>query len=212
MPAHAPAGQGLKTIFIDFGNVLGFFDHRRAVAQLVAHTDLTAAQLDNAIYGGAAMDDYESGRLSTAEFTRVSKDAGRLTCTDAEFVRAFADIFTPNPDVCRHVPALAGRYRLVLASNTCAAHYERYCADFADTLRHFDYLCASHLGGARKPSPAFYRYCQNHAEAEPGECLFVDDLPGHVAAASAHGWHTVHYLPAEDFAGKLRRAGVDIPE
>ena len=202
----------MKTLFIDFGNVLGFFDHTRAVAQLVAHTDLDAAQLDNAIYGGTAMDDYESGRLSTAEFTRISKDAGRLTCHDAEFVRAFADIFTPNRDVCQYIPALSRHYRLVLASNTCAAHYERYCIDFADTLQYFDYLCASHLGGARKPSPAFYRYCQLHADADPAECLFVDDLPGHIAAASAHGWKTVHYLPAADFAGKLRAAGVEVPE
>lgn len=201
----------MKTIFIDFGNVLGFFDHGRAVAQLAPHTDLTPEQLDNAVYGGVAMDDYESGRITTKEFVRVSKDAGRLTCSDAAFLRAFADIFTPNPDVCDVVPALAEKYRLVLASNTCEAHFARYSEDYADTLRHFKHLCASHLGSARKPSPAFFRYCQEYAEAAPADCLFVDDLPGHVAAASTHGWKTLHYPPGTKFVRELQLAGVKIP-
>ena len=86
----------MRTIFIDFGNVLGFFDHRRAVAQLVNHSPLDADALDHAVYGGQAMDDYESGRLTTAEFFEISRVAGQLSCTEDEFVRAFADIFTRN--------------------------------------------------------------------------------------------------------------------
>ena len=78
--------------FWRLGNVLGFFDHRRAVAQLVAHSALDAEALDRAVYGGDAMDDYESGAITTAEFFAASRVAGRLTCSQAEFVRAFADM------------------------------------------------------------------------------------------------------------------------
>jgi len=199
----------MRTIFIDFGNVMGFFDHRRAVAQLVAHSPLDADALDRAVYGGDAMDDYESGRTTTAEFFAIARAAGRLTCTQAEFVRAFADIFTRNDAVCELIPALAKRYRLVLASNTCDAHYLRYSEDFADVLSHFSALCTSHEARARKPSPAYYHYCQARAEAAPHECAFLDDLPQNVVAAEAHGWRGVLYHPRLDLRAELLAAGVE---
>ena len=198
----------MRTIFIDFGNVLGFFDHSRAVAQLVAHTDLDAGALDQAIYGGQAMDDYESGLLSTEQFFQHARENGQLRCTQAEFVRMFADIFTRNDTVCDLVPGLAAKYRLVLASNTCDAHYLRYAEDFADVLKHFSALCTSHEAKARKPRAAYYEYCQRFADAPPAECLFLDDLPRNIAAAEAHGWKGVLYHPGVDLRAELAAAGV----
>lgn len=198
----------MKTIFLDFGNVIGFFDHLRAAAQLVSHTDMTAAELDRAVWGADIFDDYESGTVTTADFVRASKAAGRLTCPDDEFLRAFADIFARNEEVCAVVPLLKPRYRLVLASNTCVAHYDRYCRDFADVMVHFDHLCPSFEAGARKPAAAYFAYCQRFADADPADCLFVDDLAGHIAAAGVHGWRTVQYKPGDGFVGKLRAAGV----
>ena len=198
----------MRTIFIDFGNVLGFFDHSRAVAQLVGHSPLDADALDHAVYGGQAMDDYESGRLSTAEFFEISRVAGQLTCTQAEFVRAFSDIFTRNDHVCELIPTLARRYRLVLASNTCDAHYLRYSEDFADVLAHFSALCTSHEAKARKPLAAYYDYCQLQAQAAPTECLFLDDLSRNVSAAEAHGWRGLLYHPRLDLPAELRAAGI----
>ena len=198
----------MKTIFIDFGNVLGFFDHRRAVAQLVRHSPLDAEALDRAVYGGDAMDDYESGAITTAEFFAASRVAGRLTCSQAEFVRAFADIFTRNDHVCDAIPALAKKYRLVLASNTCDAHYLRYAEDYADVLGHFSARCPSHEAKARKPLAAYYEYCQEYAHARPGECLLLDDLPRNIAAAEAHGWAGLLYHPRLDLRAELVAAGI----
>jgi len=198
----------MRTLFIDFGNVLGFFDHSRAVAQLVNHSPLDADALDHAVYGGQAMDDYESGRLTTAEFFAISRDAGQLSCSQAEFVRAFADIFTRNGHVCGLIPTLAKRYRLVLASNTCDAHYLRYSEDYADVLAHFSAFCTSHEAKARKPLASYYTYCQAHAAAEPHECLFLDDLSRNIAAAEAHGWRGLLYHPRLDLPAELHAAGI----
>jgi FMN phosphatase YigB (HAD superfamily) len=200
----------MRTLFIDFGNVLGYFDHTRAVDQLARHTDLTAAALDQAVYAGRAMDDYESGRLTTAEFYDLARTSGGLRCTEAEFVAAFADIFTRNDEVCDLVPALARRYRLVLASNTCDAHYARYSADYADVLTHFSALCTSHEARSRKPLPGFYAYCQAFAAAEPAECAFLDYLPKNIAAANEFGWKGLLYTPGIDLAAALAEVGVVI--
>ncbi len=198
----------VRTIFLDFGNVIGFFDHNRAAAQLVPYTDLTAAELERAVWGADIFDDYECGAVTTADFIRASKEAGRLTCSDAFFIEAFADIFTRNEEVCAVVPKLKPRYRLVLASNTCVAHYDRYCREFADIIPYFDHLCPSFEAGSRKPAAAYFAYCQRFADADPADCLFVDDLAGHIAAAGVHGWRAVQYKTDSGFVGNLRAAGV----
>ena len=200
----------MRTIFFDFGNVVAFFDHQRAIARLCRYTDMPPVELALVLYGGPTEDDYETNKLTTAEYVRLGKLNGRLTCPDAEFLAAFADIFWRNDEVCDLIPKLKPRYRLVLASNTNEAHFAHYTRQFADVLARFDHLCPSHHAGARKPHPAYFDYCQRFAAADPGECLFVDDLPENVEAAERHGWKGVCYQVRGQLARQLRVAGVEI--
>jgi glucose-1-phosphatase len=199
----------IRTIFFDFGNVLAFFDHGRAVEKLLIFTDLDAAELVR-LYDKPLVYDYESGKVTTEEFVRYATHHGRLTCTADEFLACFCDIFWRNDEVCALVPRLKPRYRLVLASNTVEPHYRRYVADYADVLRHFDHLVASHHAGARKPHPEFFAYAQRFAAAEPRECLFVDDLPANIEAAARFGWRGIVYRPDGTLADKLQAAGVQL--
>ncbi|MGL6095540.1 MAG: HAD family hydrolase [Fimbriiglobus sp.] len=202
----------MKTVVFDFGNVIAFFDHRRAVAQLAKFTDVPPAELTLQLYGSPIEDQYERGHITTAEYVRLAKSSGRLTCTDAEFLTAFVDIFWRNDAVCDLIPRLAARYRLVLASNTNDAHFTKFTAQFADVLqeKHFPRLCASHFGRCRKPEPEYFAYLQRHVAADPGECVFVDDLPANVEAGRRHGWRGIVYRPDDDLAAMLRAEGLEI--
>jgi len=199
----------IKTIFFDFGNVVAFFDHRRAVERLVSYTDLTAPQLIE-LYDRPLVIDYEVGRISTENFVREAMSQGRLSCSPDEFLSCFCDIFWRNDEVCDLIPRLATRYRLVLASNTVDAHFRRYTADYADLFAHFGHLVASHHAGARKPHRDFFSYAQQFALAQPEECLFVDDLESNVAPARQFGWKGLLYRADGTLEGKLRDAGVVI--
>ena len=200
----------IKTIYFDFGNVIGFFDHQRAVEKLAKHTPLNAIELTLQLYGGPIVEDYETGKIGTNEYVREALLNGRLSCTRDEFVTHFCDIFWRNAEVCDLIPRLKPKYRVVLASNTVDAHYRRYCADYADVLAHFDHLVASHIAEARKPHAEFYAYAQRFANAEPQECLFIDDLPVNVEAAVRFGWKGIVYAPDGTLADKLKSEGVEI--
>ena len=202
----------MKTLVFDFGNVVAFFDHRRAVAKLLPFTSLSATDLFAAIYGGRPEIDYECGRLTTEEFFRTVQPASKLTCSLEEFAEAFADIFTPNPLVRDLIPLLKQRHRLLLASNTNAAHFAKFSEQFADVLRHFDALCLSFEIGHRKPSADYFAACQREAHAEPQECLFVDDLLENVEAARKQGWHGLPYGPGVDLGGQLRGMGIQFDD
>ena len=191
--------------------MVAFFDHDRAIRRLLAHTDRTAeAALSRLVYQDNLADRYECGEVTTDELFAVARDRGGLRCSQAEFVDAFCDIFWPNPPMADLIPRLkANGYRLVLASNTNAAHYEHYREQFKEVLRHFDAIAVSHEAGARKPHPAFFDYAHRLAGCRTDECLFVDDLSDNVTAAREFGWRAIHFTRFDDLVPALRRMGID---
>ena len=185
----------IETIVFDFGNVVGFFDHRRATRRLAEQTGLA----EDLIYR-QAMDpeleiDYESGRISSAEFLRRLKESLGIDQPDHLLGEIYGDIFWPNNEVCELVPRLAGRYRMVLGSNTTELHSRRFRREFADTLGHFHALVLSHEIGHRKPKREFYEHCQSRAGSPAERCVFIDDLESNIAGAQAAGMHGIVYQP-----------------
>jgi glucose-1-phosphatase len=200
----------IRTILFDFGNVLAFFDHGRALEKLKNHTTIRPAELELILYGGELEVAFECGQISTQRYFEIAKEDGRLKCSLEQFVAAFVDIFTENTGVAGLIPALKKSYRLVLASNTNEAHFTHYRRQFAHFLDHFDHLVVSHQVGARKPHRAFYEQCQKHAQCELGECLFIDDLPSNIHAAEAFGWKGVVLTSPEDLITNMKTHGVII--
>lgn len=201
----------IRTLLFDFGNVVAFFDHDRAIRRLLAHTERTAEDLWQLVYQDDLACRYERGEASTDELFAVARDHGGVRCSQAEFVDAFCDIFWPNPPMADLVARLkANGYRLVLASNTNEAHYERYREQFRDVLAHFDAIAVSHEAGARKPDRGFFEYAHRLAGCAKGECLFVDDLGANVSAAREFGWRAVHFKRFDDLIPDLRAAGVRV--
>jgi glucose-1-phosphatase len=199
----------MHTLFFDFGNVIGFFDHRVAVRKFIRHCELDEAACFAAVYDATIEDDFEAGRVRGDEFVRRACAAIKFRGTPDEFRTAFQDIFVPNPDVCGLIPRLAERYRLVLASNTNELHAARFREQFADVLRHFSALGMSHEAGVRKPRRGFFEHCQRFAAGPPRESLFIDDLPANVAGARAFGWNAVQYTSFPDLLQQLHSYGIE---
>jgi putative hydrolase of the HAD superfamily len=200
----------MKAIIFDFGNVVGFFDFRRALERLAPHTDLTLEQVRALLVGSKLEDDYESGRLTSDEFLYQLASLCRFRCDRTLLAEAFADIFWPNPDVTTLLPRLKGRYRLLLGSNTNDLHARQFRQQFADSLAHFHELVLSYEIGARKPKAAFFEHCQRLAGCPAGECVFIDDLPANIAGAEACGLKGIIYTDIVDLNRRLRELGVEI--
>jgi putative hydrolase of the HAD superfamily len=200
--------MAVHAIIFDFGNVVGFFDHRRTSERLAPHSDLSTEALHPRLYGGELESAYDLGRISSAEFLRQARDHGRLSCSEEVIAAAWSDIFWPNAEVIALLPALKPKVRLLLGSNTNELHARHYCRQFADALRHFDSLVFSHEIGARKPDAAFFHHCQRLAGFPAEQCLFIDDLAANVAGAEACGLRGLVYTSADDLRRRLASLGV----
>jgi putative hydrolase of the HAD superfamily len=200
--------MSITTVVFDFGNVLGFFSHRRAAEQVAAYGDVSPEAIQAHLFGGNLEDDYESGRISSAALIAEVRERFGLRATDEQLSRAVADMFWPNEEVCALVPLLRPRYRLLLLSNTNELHARQFVPQFRTTLAHFDHLVLSHELGIRKPDPRVYAHCEQLAGCAPRECLFIDDLPTNVAAARACGWQGIVYQRGMDLWQALGECGV----
>jgi epoxide hydrolase-like predicted phosphatase len=200
--------MSIKAIVFDFGNVVGFFDHYLTLKRIAPHTDMAPQAMYAAVYNGALEDDFESGRITAAEFLARFRQTCRLSCDDAVLAAAVADVFRPNPDVCALLPLLQPRYRLLLGSNTNPIHARHFRQQFADVLQPFDAVVLSYEIGVRKPRAGFYEHCQRLAGCGPGECVFIDDLPANVGGARACGWQGILYQGIDDLRRRFAELGV----
>ena len=200
----------IRAILFDFGNVIAFFDHRRATRQFAPLSKMNEGEMLEAIYDGDLEHDFESGTLSDDEFIDRVVNLVGFRGDPATMRRQFVDIFTPNPPVIELIPKLAAKYRLVLASNTNVLHSTKFREAHADTLKHFHALGMSWQAGVRKPNAGFFKYCLGLAECEPNEAVFIDDVEENVAGAEAVGIHCLVYEPGMDLLAELKPLGISV--
>jgi putative hydrolase of the HAD superfamily len=199
-----------RAIVFDFGNVIGFFSHRRATERLAPLSKLDADTFHRFVFGSVLEDRYERGAISTEEFRSTIKQECGLSCADDFFDEAYGDIFWHNRALCDLLPELASRYPLLLLSNTNELHARKFLVQFKDEFHYFRHLLLSHEVRARKPERAVFETATRLAGCRPEEILFFDDIECHVAGARAFGWNAVVFRGVEDLnIGRQAASGKD---
>jgi epoxide hydrolase-like predicted phosphatase len=86
---------------------------------------------------------------------------------------------------------------------------DRYDAD--DLAELFDGVVISGRVGMRKPAPEMYAMGAQSLHLEPGDCVYVDDLPGNLKPARAMGMTTILHHDATTTIAELSKLfGVDL--
>jgi putative hydrolase of the HAD superfamily len=201
----------VRALLFDFGNVIGFFDHRRGSAQVAELLRADPQCVYSFFFETDLEDRYDKGLISSDDLLALLRaEFNAAEAPAAELERAFGSIFWRNEpviDVIRRVPRSV---RLVLGSNTNDLHYRTFSAIFADIFARFDAMVLSHTAGVRKPDPAFFRVCVDAAGCAPGEILFFDDKVENVESARSLGIRGVVYTPEVDMGRVLLENGITV--
>ena len=201
-------------LIFDFGNVVAFFDFKKAFAVIESRGGLTGEQLtvrlrERGFY--PLMERYESGGMASIEFSDAVCELVGVDFSHDEFTAAWTSIFTLNEPIAKLVSDLRSRgYRLLLGSNTNELHATYFQRQYAPTMACFDHLVLSHEVGHIKPSVEFYLACARCANVAPSECVFIDDRPENVEGARQAGLSAIPFLDAPALLAELRRMGVEI--
>jgi glucose-1-phosphatase len=200
----------IRTIVFDFGNVLGYFSHRKAADQLLrfAPSGVTAEQIIAFLYQGDLETRFEKNEIASDSILELMRTELQLRGDNDALSHAYSDMFWPNEHACSLVPQLQGKYRLVLLSNTNDLHFRHFRRQFAPVLDRFDAIIASHEVGLRKPDPRIFAHAQTLTGALADQCLFIDDVADNVESAKRCGWRGVVYRKDDDMRARLIEAGV----
>jgi putative hydrolase of the HAD superfamily len=197
----------LEGLIVDFGGVLTSPLQEAMIefagAAGIDFQDLVRAALG--AYSGSSdslVTDFETGIISEEEFSRAF--AARLTelsgvpiSPHGLVTKLFAGL-SLEEDMLEMVAAVrAAGYKTALLSNSWGL--DLYPHERLDPL--FDAVVISGRVGLRKPDPAIFTLTTDRLRLQPSECLFVDDHPGHLDAATEAGMQTLlHTSPATTIA------------
>ena len=195
----------ITTIFFDLGNVIIPFDNARLADALFA------AALKNADVQGCwrhLLREHETGRLSEASFYEKYCSATASALSIEEFRRIatchFAEKCAFDVSFLRR---LRRRYSVFALSNTNDIHM-RFVLDKFPVMREFDDYIRSDKVGALKPAVKIFNAALKRARAKPSECVFIDDIKRHVAAAEGVGMHGIWFRSEPQARAALRNLGV----
>lgn len=86
-----------------------------------------------------------------------------------------------------YLDKLRGKMKLALCSNTDATHIKHLKERKSKMIEGFDYYCYSYDLGYVKPDKAYFIAALKKMSTSAGKCLFLDDGPSNVEAATTLG-------------------------
>lgn len=205
--------MSIKAIIWDFGNVIALYDYSIVTNRLAKMTNNVCSEqmVREMIFDSGLLDNLESGKSSSEEFLQQLRDDLPLgDASDSELALAWSDMFSPNDAAIGVINRLPADIRLVLGSTTNGMHFEFYRQRFKGVLDRFDEFVLSHKVGCVKPAEKFYQACLVAAQCKPSECLYLDDIPGHIDGARELGIDGVVYSPEVDVEQALMKRKIPL--
>lgn len=190
----------IRCILFDLGGVVITIDQDQAVKRFKEIGLKDAEKRLDPYTQSGIFGDLEAGAISAEQFrVELSKLVGReLTFQECRYAWTGYCKEVPQRNLETLLKLREQGYRIVLLSNTNPYMMDWALSnDFDDdghSLKYyFDELYMSFQVKLMKPNDLFYRHVLRKEKLFPQECLFVDDGPRNVAAASQMGIQT--YCP-----------------
>ncbi|WP_130799117.1 HAD family hydrolase [Streptomyces otsuchiensis] len=183
----------VRAVVFDIGGVLEFTPSLGVTDKWERRLGLPAGELNRRMW-----DIWQRGSVGALTEDAVHRALGERLGIDQVIVASLMnDVWTEylgtlNTELCSYAQALRPRYRTGILTNSFVGCREREqsCYGFEQLV---DDLVYSHEVGITKPDPRIYRLSCDRLGVSPEETVFVDDTPACVEAASALGFHAVHF-------------------
>ena len=199
----------IKTIFFDIGGVLIDIHPERTYQYLSDSADVEVSMVKES-FPWDAHDQYERGIMNNEDWFITYKESLPQPCClkRSDFWNAWKLLLGEEKNTVNILEALNKQYSIWLLSNTNPKHIQ-------DEIEK-RYLFPSLVNGAvysfdvgvRKPEKEIYEIAMQRANANPQECLFIDDLLENIQAAKQIGIEGVHFISSVQLKQELVHLGI----
>jgi putative hydrolase of the HAD superfamily len=195
----------VDAVVLDLGNVLVFHDDAVLYQRLAERGGRGVDKIRAALR--EVWDPCNRGRLTGEALREAVGSAAGADLDPATFPDLWNCHFRFHTEVLPLVESLLGRVKVVLLSNTNAAHLD-WIRPRLPILDRFDGLALSYRLGLAKPDPAIFAEALRLAGTIAPRTAFFDDVETYVQAARALGIRGHLFTDAENFRRQLAGLGL----
>lgn len=199
----------IRNIILDMGGVIIDIDFKRTAEAFARLGVPNFYELYNQGGQESFIDDFETGKISEADFRHKLRKKFNLalTVSDQQIDEAWNALFIKlPPERLELIKGLRKRFsKVLLFSNTNLIHYEKFssmCPDAKHGAAHdfrkpvftgcFDEEYYSFRLGQKKPRPEAFAAILKQQGLKAAETVFIDDSIQHVIGARSAGLHAIH--------------------
>jgi putative hydrolase of the HAD superfamily len=155
--------------------------------------------------------DFETGKLTMAEYLRRTVFYRERPFTEAEFVDFMKAQSEEMPDSMALLDELAASGKYVLATlNNESRELNDHRIDAFGLREFFSAFMSSCYLGMRKPEEHIYRVAVDIIQHAPEECVFIDDRLLNLECAERAGIQSIHFKNADQLRTSLNELGVAV--
>ena len=188
----------IRVVAFDIGKVLLDFDYGIFVNRMAPWTNMDEPALNAYLNQSPLLAKYESGQLTSEEFTQVVQQETGFKGLESEFAGFFEEIFTPISDVIEMHRVIAESGMATYTFSNTNEMAVRHMSRAYDFWPRFDGHVLSYEVEALKPETKMYEFLERVAGCRGGEIAYVDDRQENVQAGRARGWKAIeHRTPKE---------------
>ena len=199
----------IKTIFFDIGGVLIDIHPERTYQYLSDSADVETNMVKES-FPWDDHDQYERGIMNNEDWFIAYKEALPQPCClkKSDFLNAWKLLLGEEKNTVNILEALNKQYSIWLLSNTNPKHIQD------EIEKRYSFPCLvngavySFDVGVRKPEKEIYEIAMQRANANPQECLFIDDLLENIQAAKQIGIEGIHFISSEQLKQELVHLGI----
>jgi len=219
-PSASAVGRGtaapITTVISDFGGVLttpllhsfmAFQDETGISWESLGKAMRRSAERD----GAYPLFELEKGKLTEDEFLGLLATELEPELGHRPELHGFREIYfkalNPNEPMVELMRDLRRRgYRMALLTNN-VREWEPLWRSLLPVDEIFELVVDSAFVGMRKPEPEIYELTlERLGNPDPAECIFIDDVELHVAAARELGIAGVHFRDTDQAIGEIEAA------
>ena len=199
----------IKTIFFDIGGVLIDIHPERTYQYISDSADLDINTVKE-LFPWDAHDKYERGMINNEDWFTAYKEALPQPCClkSSDFWNAWRLLLGEEKNTIKILEDLNNKYSIWLLSNTNPKHVQDEIEKRYLFPRLVNGAVYSFDVGVRKPEKEIYEIAMQRANANPQDCLFIDDLLENIQAAKQIGIEGIHFISSEQLKQELVHLGI----
>jgi epoxide hydrolase-like predicted phosphatase len=189
----------MNAYIFDMGNVIIRISTQSAYNIWAKYADRDPRTLSNEFETDDVFRSFEKGHISSEDYFHYWRDLLKIDITYREFVEGWNSIYEGLfPEAVSAVKNLASKCTVVALTNTNEIHSAKWPTLYPEVVDVFDRIYKSNEIGLRKPDAECFNYVLAQEKLKPEDCMFFDDVPENVTAATNLGIQSVLVKSSHD--------------